>query len=81
MLVAAVSVEVERCEKRMKLPSELLWAEMDEREAEDLDHHEPSMDPPKMLPRLLPEKALKRLREIVSNPKDCYTRATANRWS
>ena len=50
MLVAAVSIEVERCEKRMKLPSELLWAEMDKHEAEDLDRHEPLMDPPKMSP-------------------------------
>jgi hypothetical protein len=69
MLVAAVRVEVERCEKRVKLPSELLCAETDEREAEDLDRREPLMDPPKISPRPLPGKALKRLREIASSPK------------
>jgi len=69
MLVAAVSVEVERCEKRVKLPSELLCADADEREAEDLDRREPLMEPPKISPRPLPGKALKRLREIASSPK------------
>ena len=69
MLVAAVSVEVERCEKRVKLPSELLCADTDEREAEDLDRREPLIDPPKISPRPLPGKALKRLREIASSPK------------
>lgn len=68
MLVAAVSVELERCEKRVKLPSELLGAETDEREADDLDRREPFMDPPKMSPRPAPGKALKRLREIASSP-------------
>ena len=69
MLVAAVSVEVERCEKRVKLPSELLCAETDECEVEDLDRRDPLMVPPKMSPRPLPGKALKRLREIASSPK------------
>jgi hypothetical protein len=69
MLVAAVSVEVERCEKRVKLPSELLCAETDEREVDDLDRRELLMDPPKMSPRPVPGKALKRLREIASSPK------------
>ncbi len=68
-LVAAVIVEVERCEKRVKLPSELLGAETEEREADDLDRREPLIDPPKMSPRLLPGNALKRLREITSSPK------------
>lgn len=68
MLVAAVSVELERCEKRVKLPSELLGAETDEREADDLDRREPFMDPPKMSPRPAPGKALKRLREMASSP-------------
>jgi hypothetical protein len=68
ILVAAVSVELERCEKRVKLPSELLGAETDEREADDLDRREPFMDPPKMSPRPAPGKALKRLREIASSP-------------
>lgn len=69
ILVAAVSVELERCEKRVKLPSELLGAETEERETDDLDRREPLIDPPKMSPRLLPGKALKRLREITSSPK------------
>jgi len=69
MLVAAVSVELERCEKRVKLVSELLCAETDEREADDLDRREPFMDPPKMSPRAAPGKALKRLREMASSPK------------
>jgi hypothetical protein len=69
MLVAAVSVELERCEKRVKLPSELLCAETDECETDDdLDRREPFMDPPKMSPRPAPGKALKRLREMASNP-------------
>jgi hypothetical protein len=68
-LVAAVSVEPERCEKRVKLPSELLCAEPDDREPDDFDRREPAMDPPKMSPRLAPGKALKRLREIASSPK------------
>ena len=69
MLVAAVSVELEQCEKRVKLPSELLCAETDEREADDdLDRREPFMDPPKMSPRPAPGKALKRLREMASSP-------------
>ena len=68
ILVAAVIVELERCEKRVKLPSEL-GAETEEREVDDLDRREPLMDPPKMSPRLLPGKALKRLREITSRPK------------
>jgi hypothetical protein len=68
MLVAAVSVELERCEKRVKLPSELLCAETDEREVDDLDRREPLMDPPKMSPRPAPGKALKRLREMASSP-------------
>ena len=68
MLVAVVSVEPERCEKRVKLPSELLGAETDEREADDLDRRDPFMDPPKMSPRLAPGKALKRLREMASSP-------------
>jgi hypothetical protein len=67
-LVAAVSVELEHCEKRVKLPSELLCAETDEREVDDLDRREPFMDPPKMSPRPAPGKALKRLREIASSP-------------
>lgn len=69
MLVAAVSVEPECCEKRVKLPSELLCAETDEREVDDLDRREPFMDPPKMSPRPAPGKALKRLREMASSPK------------
>jgi len=69
MLVAAVSVEVERCEKRVKLPSELLCAETDECEVDDLDRREPLIDPPKMSLRPLPGKALKRLREMASSPK------------
>ena len=68
ILVAAVRVELERCEKRVKLPSEL-GAETEERETDDLDLREPLIDPPKMSPRLLPGKALKRLREITSSPK------------
>lgn len=68
MLVAAVRVELERCEKRVKLPSELLGAETDEREADDLDRREPFMDPPKMSARPAPGNALKRLREIASSP-------------
>ena len=68
MLVAAVSVELERCEKRVKLPSELLCAETDERETDDLDRRELLMDPPNMSPRTVPGKALKRLREMASNP-------------
>jgi hypothetical protein len=68
MLVAAVSVELERCEKRVKLPSELLGAETDEREADDLDRREPFIDPPKMSARPAPGNALKRLREMASNP-------------
>jgi hypothetical protein len=68
MLVAAVSVELERCEKRVKLPSELLCAETDEREVDDLDRREPLIDPPKMSPRPVPGKALKRLREMASSP-------------
>jgi hypothetical protein len=67
-LVAAVSVELERCEKRVKLPSELLCAETDEREVDDLERREPLMDPPKMSPRPVPGKALKRLREMASSP-------------
>jgi hypothetical protein len=67
MLVAAVSVELERCEKRVKLPSELLCAETDDREVDDLDRRE-LMDPPKMSLRPVPGKALKRLREIASSP-------------
>lgn len=68
ILVAAVIVELERCEKRVKLPSELC-AETEERETDDLDRREPLMEPPKMSPRPLPGKALKRLREITSSPK------------
>jgi hypothetical protein len=68
-LVAAVSVELERCEKAVKLPSELLGAETDDREADDFDRREPLMEPPKMSPRLVPGKALKRLREMASSPK------------
>lgn len=68
MLVAAVIVEPERCEKRTKFPSELLWAETDEREADNLDRREPLMDPPKMSLRPVPGKALKRLREMASSP-------------
>lgn len=67
-LVAAVSVELERCEKRVKLPSELLCAETDEREVDDFDRREPFMDPPKMSLRPAPGKALKRLREMASSP-------------
>lgn len=69
MLVAAVSVELERCENRVKLPSELLCAETDEWEVDDFDRREPLMDPPKMSPRPVPGKALKMLREIASSPK------------
>ncbi len=67
-LVAAVSVEPERCEKCVKLPSELLCAETDERETDDLDRRVPLIDPPKMSPRPAPGKALKRLREMASSP-------------
>lgn len=69
-VVAAVAVELERCENFMRLPSPVVvvCVYIDERLAVDFVRRWLLTDPPKKSP-MAPGRVLKRFREIASRPK------------
>jgi hypothetical protein len=70
IVVAAVTVEFERDENFVRLPSAVVvvWVMVDDLLTDDFDRLEPLTEPPKMSPFAEPGRALNRFREIASRP-------------